>query len=205
MNNALFSQEFLLDPYKTIFLMALVSFLILLTLVLKKKMAKKSGISIFINCVLFDMYFNWMFPYIPVYNYSPYPWSEFYWMGQFFRLSDYFSDIEMTKIVLKVNIPPAMVFIGISVINVITFGKRYSLFKNTIISLGSALTMILFPLFVNIYWGGVVWTINTIAPIIIIFNYFLGYIIGKLLIKLYILAFINNTVPASKEVKKEKI
>ena len=193
-------MDAMLDIMTSIVIMTSLSFLIILILICKKKIKVKTAVLIFINSFLFVLYFNWMFPYIPVYDYHPYDWSEFYWLGQFFKWTDYFSDIEMTKIILKENLPAAMVFIGISVINVIAFKEKYSLMKNFIISIFIAILMILFPLSVNIYWGGVVWIINTIAPIIIIIYFFFGYFIGKLIIKLYNSLFID----IDREVLKEK-
>ena len=193
-------MDAMLDIMTSIVIMTSLSFLIILILICKKKIKVKTAVLIFINSFLFALYFNWMFPYIPVYDYHPYDWSEFYWMGQFFKWTDYFSDIEMTKIILKENLTATMVFIGISVINVIAFKEKYSLMKNFIISIFIAILMILFPLSVNIYWGGVVWIINTIAPIIIIIYFFFGYFIGKLIIKLYNSLFID----IDREVLKEK-
>lgn len=119
-------------------------------------------------------------------------------MGQFFKWTDYFSDVEIAKIILKENLPAAMVFMGISVINVITFKKKYSLLINSIISLGIALLMIVFPLAVNIYWGGVVWIINTIAPVIIIIYFLLGYCVGNFIMRLYNSIFQDNKVMKEK-------
>ena len=191
-------MDAMLDTFTSLAIMTVISLIIIINLVCRNKINKKVGLMLFINCCLFNIYFNWMFPYIPIYDYHPYDWSEFYWMGQFFKWTDYFSDVEIAKIILKENLPAAMVFIGISVINVITFKKKYSLLINSIISLSLALLMIVFPLAVNIYWGGVVWIINTIAPVIIIIYFLLGYCVGNFIMRLYNSIFLDNKVMKEK-------